>query len=124
LSFVEKKKCRPLFRIFIDGVEGSAIADTGASGCIASRKLVKILEENGHVFTMKVASLTYANGKIEKSFVRVVNVDVVLEGVKINTNFMCLDNGEEARTCLGVDFLESANIVMELKRRKWYFAWR
>jgi len=121
-SYSTRVKSRPMFRIYIEGKRGLALADSGATGCVASRTLTKIFEENGHSFENKQASITYANGKTETSMVRKTTADVVIQGRKIKTTFTCLDNGVEGRTILGCDFLEAADIVMDVKRRNWYFA--
>ena len=108
--------------IFIDNHPGEALVDTGASNSVASRGLVKILEKNGHVFTTKEVNISFADGKSRRMKIREVNANVYLRGKCIQTKFVCLNNDDEGRTLLGVDFIEAANIITDVKAKRWSFA--
>jgi len=53
---------RPILQIEINGVAGCAIADTGATGCVASTSMYKFLESIGTKFDVVETTLTLADG--------------------------------------------------------------
>ncbi|GFX31172.1 retrovirus-related Pol polyprotein from transposon 297 [Trichonephila clavipes] len=110
-----------VFRISINGVIGTAFADSGASYSIAGETLYTILLQQGVAFEKTVISLSFADGIITQKEVLRTFQTVILEGRKFKTHFIILPDAKNNSTLLGVDFLENAGILVNFQKNSWTF---
>ncbi|GFR31766.1 retrovirus-related Pol polyprotein from transposon 297 [Trichonephila clavata] len=94
-------------------------ADTGASHTIAGEKLFKFLQEHGITFTNNVISLMMADGTQQTITALRTVVDLYIEGKVIPT---VLPEAKGNKTLLGLDFLNAAEIVLDVQGGKWHFS--
>ncbi|GFX35247.1 transposon Tf2-6 polyprotein [Trichonephila clavipes] len=107
--------------ISINGVSGTAFADSGASHSIAGETLYTILLQQGSAFEKTVISLSFADGIVSQKEVLRTFQTVILEGRKFKTPFIILPDAKNNSTLLGVDFLENAGIVLNFRKNCWTF---
>lgn len=112
---------RPVLKIRVKGARGMAFADSGAQVSVAGRSLYNILQREGSQFTKGVAQVAYADGIHRSEEILRTTVDVELEGRKIPTNFLIFPKYRDNKTLLGIDFLETANIVINVGQKSWSF---
>ncbi|GFT79672.1 retrovirus-related Pol polyprotein from transposon opus [Nephila pilipes] len=110
-----------LLNITVNGLPGTACADSGASHCIAGELLYEILKKRGADFQKTQLTMSLADGTKNEVEAYTTCVDVGLEGKVIKTNLIALSHAKENRTLLGTDFLKDAGVVLDLKDRNWYF---
>lgn len=120
-SCSEKHSQLAILNITVNGIFGTACADSGASHCIAGELLYKILKQEGAVFQKMQLTMTLADGGKSQVEAYKTCVDIGLEGRTIKTNLIALPHAKENRTLLGTDFLQDAGVVLDLKGRKWFF---
>ncbi|GFT81021.1 retrovirus-related Pol polyprotein from transposon 297 [Trichonephila clavipes] len=99
-----------VLRISINGVSGTAFADSGANHSIAGETLYTILLQQGAAFEKTVISLSFADGIVTQKEVLCTFQIVILEGRKFKIPFIILPDAKNNSTLLGVDFLEKAGI--------------
>ncbi|GFY66946.1 retrovirus-related Pol polyprotein from transposon 17.6 [Trichonephila inaurata madagascariensis] len=109
-----------VLRISINGVSGTAFADSGASHSIAGATLYTILLQQGAAFETSI-SLSFADGLVTQKEVLRTFQTVLLEGRKFKTPFIILPDAKNNSTLLGVDFLENAGIVLNFRKNCWTF---
>ncbi|GFY75037.1 integrase catalytic domain-containing protein [Trichonephila inaurata madagascariensis] len=110
-----------VLRISINGVSGTAFADSGASHSIAGATLYTILLQQGAAFEKTSISLSFADGLVTQKEVLRTFQTVLLEGRKFKTPFIILPDAKNNSTLLGVDFLEKAGIVLNFRKNCWTF---
>ncbi|GFU38622.1 transposon Ty3-I Gag-Pol polyprotein [Trichonephila clavipes] len=110
-----------VLRISINGVSGTAFADSGASHSIAGESLYTILLQPGAAFEKTIISLSFADGIVTQKEVLRTFQTVILEGRKFKTLFIILPDAKNNSTLFGVDFLENAGIVLNLRKNCWTF---
>ncbi|GFV55619.1 retrovirus-related Pol polyprotein from transposon 297 [Trichonephila clavipes] len=110
-----------VLRISINGVSGTAFADSGASHSIAGETLYTILLQQGAAFEKTVISLSFADGIVTQKEVLRTFQTVILEGRKFKTPIIILPDAKKNSTLLGVDFLENAGIVLNFRKNCWTF---
>ncbi|GFY59288.1 retrovirus-related Pol polyprotein from transposon opus [Trichonephila inaurata madagascariensis] len=110
-----------VLRISINGVSGTAFADSGASHSIAGATLYTILLQQGAAFEKTSISLSFADGLVTQKEVLRTFQTVLLEGRKFKTPFIILPDAKNNSTLLGVDFLENAGIVLNFRKNCWTF---
>ncbi|GFW43451.1 retrovirus-related Pol polyprotein from transposon 297 [Trichonephila clavipes] len=110
-----------VLKISINGVSGTAFADSGASHSIAGETLYTILLQQGAAFEKTVISLSFADGIFTQKEVLCTFQTVILEGRKFKTPFIILPDVKNNSTLLGVDFLENAGIVLNFRKNCWNF---
>ena len=113
---------RTLLKISIDGINGIARADTGASNTIAGEMLYHLLKGKGTKFETTVLNVTLADGIEKETEVLYTEVDINIEGQVIKTKIFALPTAKDNRTLLGTDFLQKAGIVLNIPRHHWYFS--
>ncbi|CAK9811642.1 Activity-regulated cytoskeleton associated protein 1 [Anthophora quadrimaculata] len=112
---------RPTAQIEIDGFKGHAFFDTGAKMSVASKTLHELLASNGTQFQKKKLLIALADGNPRIRTVLCSELTVNLEKRKFTTTFIVLPEAEGNRTLLGIDFLETAGIVINAPQRSWNF---
>lgn len=112
---------RPLLPITIEGFDGAGYADSGAQASIAGAKLYSILQDLGYEFKSSVTTLSYADGERHSVNVLKTEVNVLIAGRQIPVTFTILPHLTQNNTLLGCDFLQKAQIVLNIPHRNWYF---
>lgn len=120
-SLNENNGKRPLLPITIDGVNGAGFADSGSQASIAGAKLYSILQNLGYKFESSVATLSYADGEKQTLNILKADVNVSIGGRQISLTFTVLPHLKYNNTLLGCDFLQKAQIVLDIPQQKWYF---
>ncbi|KOB64690.1 Retrovirus-related Pol polyprotein from transposon 17.6, partial [Operophtera brumata] len=116
-----KSASHPLININVMGRSGVAIIDTGATHCIASPSLYKIMLDSGVEFREIECGIRLADGsRVERKLLE-AEVPVTLEGREVSADFLVLP-GDETRTLLGVEFLSRAGMVVDVAHSRWTFA--
>lgn len=105
----------------IMGRSGVAIIDTGATHCIASPSLYRILVESGVKFQDTQRIIRLADGSRISRKLLTAEVPVNIGGRELPADFLVLP-GDETRTLLGVEFLTRAGMVVDIAHGKWTFA--
>ncbi|GFT58868.1 GMC_OxRdtase_N domain-containing protein [Nephila pilipes] len=109
------------FEATINGVMGTACADTAATHSIAGKKLYHILKKQGTTFSTGSLTVSLADGsKIERE-VNTTCVKIRLGGRTLPLNLVAIPGAKNNNTLLGMDFLESFGIVLNVKRKTWFF---
>ncbi|GFY68324.1 retrovirus-related Pol polyprotein from transposon opus [Trichonephila inaurata madagascariensis] len=105
-----------VLRISINGVSGTAFADSGASHSIAGATLLLLLLLSTRLLLKTSISLSFADGLVTQKEVLRTFQTVLLEGRKFKTPFIILPDAKNNSTLLGVDFLEKAGIVLNFEK--------
>lgn len=104
--------------IQVNGIKGTAIADSGSEACIASQSLYR----EGVHFEEEELTISYADSVPQQKKVLKTTMHVGIANRIIRTTFYVLpDQAEGSTTLLGVDFLEEANITLCQPQRTWFF---
>ncbi|GFV37225.1 hypothetical protein TNCV_1056291 [Trichonephila clavipes] len=110
-----------VLRISINGVSGTAFADSGASHSIAGETLYTILLHKELLLRRKYYLYPLLMGIVtQKGALRTFQT-IILEGRKFKTPFIILPDAKNNSTLLGVDFLENAGIVLNFRKNCWTF---
>ncbi|GFS85264.1 retrovirus-related Pol polyprotein from transposon 17.6 [Nephila pilipes] len=105
----------------INGVMGTACADTAATHSIAGETLYHILKKQGTTFSTGSLTVSLTDGsKIERE-VNTTCVKIRLGGRTFPLNLVTIPEAKNNNTLLGMDFLESSGIVLNVKRKTWFF---
>ncbi|GFY41385.1 transposon Ty3-G Gag-Pol polyprotein [Trichonephila inaurata madagascariensis] len=110
-----------VLRISINGVSGTAFADSGASYSIAEETIYTILLQQGAAFEKTAISISFADRIVTQKEVLRTFQTVLLEGRKFKNPFIILPDDKNNSTLLGVDFLEKAGIVLNFRKSCWAF---
>lgn len=111
----------PTIEISIKGNTGYAFIDTAARTSIASDLLYRILLGAGVQFTERNAEISLADGTVKMEALLICTVEVVIGNRILPITLTVLPNARDNRTLLGIDFLESAGITLNLPQRVWSF---
>lgn len=111
----------PTVQVKILGHTGYAHIDTGARTSIAGSSLYKHLCNHGCIFQKNSANITLADGSTSMQQVFTTSVKIQLGDREIIVKFTALPNATDNRTLLGIDFLESSGIVLNLAQRTWNY---
>ncbi|GFW29747.1 retrovirus-related Pol polyprotein from transposon 297 [Trichonephila clavipes] len=106
----------------IFGEKIAVCADTSASDTIAGEKMFKFLQEHDVTFTNKRISFMMADRIRQTIMALTTVVDLCIEGKVIPTEFLVLPEAKGNKTLLGLDFLNAADIVLDIQGRKWHFS--
>ncbi|XP_043263107.1 uncharacterized protein LOC122403574 [Colletes gigas] len=112
---------RPTARIQIEGFKGHAFFDTGAKVSIASDSLYNKLAANGTKFQQRKLLIALADGHPRIRSVLCADLTVQLKDRNIKSPFIVLPGATENRTLLGIDFLETAGIIINAAQRSWNY---
>jgi len=126
-SVVLQSACSPskqlaTLEVTINGVMGTACADTAATHSIAGERLHYILKEQGTTFATSSLMMSLADGSQIEREVHTTCVKIRLGGRTLPLNLVAIPGATENNTLLGIDFLSSAGIVLNLKRKTWLFS--
>ncbi|KAJ3661318.1 hypothetical protein Zmor_006603 [Zophobas morio] len=112
---------RPAVAICAKGMWGTAFLDSGSRVSVASPGLSDHLRASGATFTKVPLTIVLADGHPQQQEVLTTKVNIVLQNKTVTTQFVCLPNAPDARTLLGIDFIEDAAMVIHFAARQWHF---
>ncbi|GFQ64348.1 retrovirus-related Pol polyprotein from transposon opus [Trichonephila clavata] len=111
-----------VLKLAVNGIWGTACADSGASHSIAGETLYLLLQKEGANFQKTQITMSLADGHKSEVEVYTTSVVIRLEERVIRTQLIILPYAKGNRTLLGMDFLQKAGIVLNLKHRNWFFS--
>lgn len=114
-------RMKPLLPLTIGDADGVGFADSGAQVSIAGSTLYHHLKGIGTDFSKTKVRLSYADGIAKEEDVLETTVDVVIQGRTLTQKFLILPNLQNNSTLLGIDFLERAQIILNIPNKRWYF---
>ncbi|GFQ85125.1 retrovirus-related Pol polyprotein from transposon opus [Trichonephila clavata] len=95
----------------VNGIWGTACADSGASHSIAGETLYLLLQKEGANFQKTQITMSLADGHKSEVEVYTTSVVIRLEERVIRTQLIILPYAKGNRTLLGMEFLQKAGIV-------------
>ncbi|GFR34010.1 retrovirus-related Pol polyprotein from transposon opus [Trichonephila clavata] len=104
-----------VLKLAVNGIWGTACADSGASHSIACETLYLLLQKEGANFQKTQITMSLADGHKSEVEVYTTSVVIRLEERVIRTQLIILPYAKGNRTLLGMDFLQKAGIVLNLK---------
>ena len=110
-----------VLKISINGITGTACADSGASHSIASESLYRLLRSKGTVFDKTLFTITLADGSQTKKRVYTTCINLGLEGRSFPLTMVVLPEARGNQTLLGADFLKQSGVVLNLRNRTWFY---
>lgn len=111
----------PIVNVQLFGVPGQAYFDTGAKTSVASSNLKRIMQYKGCKFETVDCQTTLADGSTNvRKFLTSV-CKIVIGGRSFNISFLIFPDDKNNRTLLGTDFMEQANIVLNMGQKHWHF---
>ncbi|GFU61750.1 transposon Tf2-6 polyprotein [Nephila pilipes] len=93
-------------------------AKTGASQSVGGELMFKFLKNRVQKFTELYLSMRLADGQQSTSLVLKATVSITICRRTFQTDLIFLPGN---RTLLGVDFLKTSGIVMNMRKNYWYF---
>ncbi|GFR16581.1 retrovirus-related Pol polyprotein from transposon opus [Trichonephila clavata] len=111
-----------VLKLAVNGIWGTACADSGASHSIAGEPLYLLLQKEGANFQKTQITMSLADGHKSEVEVYTTSVVIRLEERVIRTQLIILPYAKGNRTLLGMDFLQKAGIVLNLRHRNWFFS--
>ncbi|RZB40425.1 hypothetical protein BDFB_010472 [Asbolus verrucosus] len=112
---------RPAVEITLGNTSGTAYLDSGAKTSLASQELYQVLKHQRCQFQNISVNLIQADGKGTPQRVKMTTAMVTLNKRKIPTQFIVIPNAPNAKTWLGIDFLQEAGLVIDYKGNRWHF---
>ncbi|GFV04775.1 transposon Tf2-6 polyprotein [Trichonephila clavipes] len=100
---------------------GTVCADTGASQSVGGELMFKFLRNRGRKFSEFHLAVCLADGQQSTSLVQNAAVPIIVGGRTFQIDLIFLSHAKGNRTHLGVDFLWTSGIVMDLRSNFWYF---
>ncbi|GFT66845.1 retrovirus-related Pol polyprotein from transposon 17.6 [Nephila pilipes] len=107
--------------VTINGVMGTACADIAATHSIAGETLYHILKKQGTTFSTGSLTVYLADGRKIEREINTTCVQIRLAGRTLPLNLVAIPGAKNNNTLLGMDFLESSGIVLNVKRKTWFF---
>ncbi|GFW46999.1 retrovirus-related Pol polyprotein from transposon 17.6 [Trichonephila clavipes] len=104
------------------GEKIAVCADTGASCTNAGKMMFNFIQEHDITFTNKRISFMMVDGIRQTIMALSTVVDLYNEGKVIPTEFLALPEAKRNKTLLGLDFLNTAGIVLDVQGGKWHFS--
>ncbi|GFU19344.1 retrovirus-related Pol polyprotein from transposon 17.6 [Trichonephila clavipes] len=96
-------------------------ADTGASQSVGGELMFKFLRNRGQKFSEFHLAMCLADGQQSTSLVQKATVPITVGGRTFQIDLIFLPHAKGNRTLLGVDFLKTSGIVMDMRNNFWYF---
>ncbi|XP_048482478.1 uncharacterized protein LOC125489713 [Plutella xylostella] len=111
----------PTIEVSINDWAGYAYLDSAARTSIAGAKLYKMMVKAGATFTESAANINLADGSSKMLTLLSTTTIITIGDRNLPITMVAIPEAEETRTLLGIDFLESAGIVLNLPQRCWSF---
>ncbi|GFY24124.1 retrovirus-related Pol polyprotein from transposon 297 [Trichonephila clavipes] len=100
---------------------GTVCADTGASQSLGGELMFKFLRNRGQKFSEFHLAMCLADDQQSTSLVQKVTVPITVGLRTFQIDLIFLPHAKGYRTLLGVDFLRTSGIVMDMRNNFWYF---
>ncbi|GFW98443.1 transposon Tf2-8 polyprotein [Trichonephila clavipes] len=100
---------------------GTVCADTGASQSVGGELMFKFLRNRGQKFSEFHLALCLADGQQSTSLVQKATVPITVGGRTFQIDLIFLPHAKGNCTLLGVDFLRTSGIAMDMRNNFWYF---
>ncbi|GFT24101.1 hypothetical protein TNCV_2063551 [Trichonephila clavipes] len=100
---------------------GTVCADTGASQSLGGELMFKFLRNRGQKFSEFHLAMCLADGQQSTSLAQKATVPITVGGRTFQIDLIFLPHAIGNRTLLGVDFLRTSGIVMDMRNNFWYF---
>ncbi|GFY26572.1 hypothetical protein TNCV_2879021 [Trichonephila clavipes] len=100
---------------------GTVCADTGASQSVGRELMFKFLRNRGQKFSEFHLAMCLADGQQSTSLVQKATVPITVGGRTFQIDLIFLPHAKGNRTLLGVDFLRTSGIIMDMRNNFWYF---
>ncbi|GFT32211.1 retrovirus-related Pol polyprotein from transposon 412 [Trichonephila clavipes] len=100
---------------------GTVCADTGASQSLGGELMFKFLRNRGQKFSEFHLAMCLADGQQSTSLVQKATAPITVGGRTFQIDLIFLPHAKGNRTLLGVDFLRTSGIVMDMRNNFWYF---
>ncbi|GFX70360.1 hypothetical protein TNCV_968321 [Trichonephila clavipes] len=100
---------------------GTVCADTGASQSLGGELMFKFLRNRGQKFSEFHLAMCLADGQQSTYLVQKATVPITVGGRTFQIDLIFLPHAKGNRTLLGVDFLRTSGIVMDMRNNFWYF---
>ncbi|XP_063622448.1 uncharacterized protein LOC134794569 [Cydia splendana] len=111
----------PTIEVKVLGEMGYAYMDTAARTSVAGEHLYKLMRDKGVQFCSQVAIIRLADGTVKMRQILTVTTEILLGNRVKPITFTIMPDAIENRTLLGIDFLETAGIVLSPPQRAWNF---
>ncbi|XP_073958417.1 uncharacterized protein [Choristoneura fumiferana] len=111
----------PTIEIVFDGKKGHAHIDTAARTSIAGNKLYQLMKEAGAISTSYETQVNLADGSSKWMELMSITVEITMGNRVLPINFTVFPDAD-TRTLLGIDFLQTNGIILDLGQRVWNFA--
>ncbi|XP_045488701.1 uncharacterized protein LOC123690076 [Pieris rapae] len=111
----------PIIEVKIKNSNGYAYLDSAARTSIAGSTLYELLLKEGYTFREKEAIINLADGSTKQMKLKEITIEMNIGNRCLPITLSAMPEGKNTRTLLGIDFLESAGIVLNLPQRSWYF---
>lgn len=111
----------PIVNVQLFSVPGQAYFDTGAKTSVASSNLRRIMEFKGCQFESIDCRTTLADGTTELRKLLTTTCKIIIGGRCLNIKFLIFPGDKNNRTLIGTDFLEQAQIVLNMGQQHWHF---
>ncbi|GFT56291.1 retrovirus-related Pol polyprotein from transposon 17.6 [Trichonephila clavipes] len=96
-------------------------ADTGARQSVGGELMFKLLRNRGQKFSEFHLAMRLADGQQSTSLVQKATVPITVGGRTFQIDLIFLPHAKGNCTLLGVDFLRTSGIVMDMRNNFWYF---
>ncbi|GFT92138.1 retrovirus-related Pol polyprotein from transposon 17.6 [Trichonephila clavipes] len=100
---------------------GTVCADTGASQSVEGELMFNFLRNCGQKFSEFHLAMCLADGQQSTSLVQKATVPITVGGRTFQIYLIFLPHAKGNRTLLGVDFLRTSGIVIDMRNNFWYF---
>lgn len=118
-------KCKlSLIHVTINNHHGTAYFDSGAQSSLVGAKLRQLLIVDGVPSSPKKLHMTLADGVTKEVNAEYFTVEVILQDLQEQRHHLTLVSIPKhvaGSTLLGIDFLKSANIVLDMPNEAWYY---
>lgn len=111
----------PMVNVELFGIPGQAYFDSGAKTSIASSNLKRIMEFKGCKFKTVDCRTTLADGSTNVRKFLTTTCKISIGGRSLDIHFLIFPDDKNNRTLLGTDFMEQAQIVLNMGQQHWYF---
>ncbi|XP_063374947.1 uncharacterized protein LOC134662604 [Cydia amplana] len=110
----------PTIEIIFNKQLGHAYIDTGALSSVAGKKLHHLMINAGIKGTPFKSLITLADGSKKSTELLTVAVNIKMGHKTLPIQFTVFPDAD-TRTLLGIDFLETNGVVLDLGQRVWYY---
>lgn len=111
----------PMVNVQLFGVPGQAYFDTGSKTSVASSNLKRIMQFKGCKFDSIKCKTTLADGSTTNRTFLTTTCKIIVGGKSFDIDFLVFPEDKNNRTLLGTDFMELANIVLNMGQKHWHF---